>query len=500
MTCIILNSLTLVESITIAPVGTSAGRRIVHFAIATAIDLLIVAVYFKHLHVNQTTVGFTFLLAILAVAASWGLACAIYMSIVATLAYNYFFLPPVFHFTIADPQNWVALFTFLVTAVLASQLSERARRRTLEANQRRGEVERLYAFSQQLLVTENVRELLNLIPRYIVESFSVSGSALFLEGKHDAYYSDLAAQSSLPVDQLKAVALRGEPVLDPASSICYTPLQMGVRSVGTLGMSGSIPSRETMEALGSLIATAIERASTMEKLSKAEAARENDRLRSVLLDAVTHEFRTPLTSIKASAETLLSAVDLDRPQRLELLQVINEESDRLNRLIGEATEVAQLDSRTIELRVRPYPIREAVDMAIAASKLSLSRHPVEITIPDGLPDVPMDVDRIAEVLQQLLDNAGKYSPPGTSIRVTAERRGSELVVSVADHGSGVDDIEQSMIFEKFYRGRNQRVSIQGTGMGLAIVKAIVELHGGVVGVTSQIGRGSVFHFTLPLHS
>ena len=475
------------------------ARRILQFVIATAIDFLIVVVCFK-LHVNQTTVGFTFLLAILAVAAAWGLTCAIYMSVVATLAYNYFFLPPILKFTIADPQNWVALFTFLVTAVLASQLSERARRQALEANQRRHEVERLYAFSQQLLLTENVRELLNVVPRYIVESFAASGCALFLEGKPDAYYSDLVAQSSLPAEQLKAVAGRGEPILDPEHFVCYMPLRMGVRSVGTLGLTGSIPSRETLEAVGSLIATAIERAATMEKLSKAEAARESDRLRSVLLDAVTHEFRTPLTSIKASAETLLSGVDLDRSQRTELLNVINEESDRLNRLVGEATEVAQLDAHKIELRVRPYQIREAVETALEESKPALLHHPVEVKIPDGLPPVPMDLDRIAEVLQQLLDNAGKYSPPGTPIHITAELRRSELVVSVADHGSGVDDIEQTMIFEKFYRGRNQRVSIQGTGMGLAIVKAIVELHGGTVGVTSQIGRGSVFHFTLPIRS
>jgi two-component system sensor histidine kinase KdpD len=220
----------------------------------------------------------------------------------------------------------------------------------------------------------------------------------------------------------------------------------------------------------------------------------------VLLDAVTHEFRTPLTAIKASAETLLSGVDLERSQRTELLNVINEESDRLNRLVGEATEVAQLDAHKIELRIRPYQIREAVDAAIEESKPTLSHHPLEVAIPDGLPPVPMDLDRIAEVLQQLLDNAGKYSPPGTPIRITAELCGSELMVSVADHGSGVDDIEQTMIFEKFYRGRNQRVSIQGTGMGLAIVKAIVELHGGTVGITSQIGRGSVFHFTLPVRS
>jgi len=130
----------------------------------------------------------------------------------------------------------------------------------------------------------------------------------------------------------------------------------------------------------------------------------------------------------------------------------------------------------------------------------LERHQVKVAIPDNLPLVRMDVRRITEVLAQLLENAGKYSPPDTPIQITTELRNAQLVTSIADHGTGIDDMEQAMIFEKFYRGQNQRTSIQGTGMGLAIAKAIVELHGGTIGVTSQLGRGSVFYFSLPLGS
>lgn len=468
-----------------------------HWVSAGAVDALITWFYFKVVHVNQTTVGFTFLLAILAVAASWGLWCAIFMSVAATLAYNYFFLPPLLHFTIADPQNWIALFTFLVTAVLASNLSERARRQARESTRRRHEVERLYGFSQQLLVAENVFELLNTIPRYVVECFGVAGAALFLDSKQQAYFYDLASQSLLTTEQLKAVSGRGEPIRQREQAVCFMPLRMGVRTVGSMGLSGCDLSRETLEAIGSLAAIAIERAGTVEKLTKAEASRESDRLRSVLLDAVTHEFRTPLTAIKASAETLLSDTGLQPAQRQELLAVINEESDRLNRLVGEAAEMAQLDSHQINLRIRPHHIREAIEAAIEESRLALAQHPVDVQAPEELPPVPMDLDRIAEVLQQLLENAGKYSPPGTPIHITAEMRNSELITSVADHGPGIDDFEHAMIFEKFYRGRNHRVSIQGTGMGLAIAKAIVELHDGSIAVTTQLGRGSVFSFALP---
>ena len=473
-------------------------NQILRFALASVVVLGIIFVYFNWLHVNPTTVGFTFLLAILLISALWGLRYAIFMAILAALGYNYFFLPPLFRFTIADPQNWVALFAFLFTAVVASELSERARREALQSNLRRHEVERLYEFTQRLLVSDNIFELLNAIPNYIVESFAVASAAMFLESKQETYLFDSSSHSLLLTEQLRAISARGEPVLDRERSICFMPLRMGVRSVGSIGLAGCDLSRETLEAIGSLAAIAIERANTAEKLTKTEAARESDRLRSVLLDSVTHEFRTPLTAIKASAETLLAEVELEEPQRKELLTVINEESDRLNRLVGEAAEVAQLGSGQLELHLEPHHIREAIDTAIHESRQALQRHPVQANIPENLPLVRMDLIRLTEVIVHLLENAGKYSPPDTSIHVTAELRDSEIVTSVTDHGQGVDDIEQEMIFEKFYRGRNQRMVVQGTGMGLAIAKAIVELHGGRIGVTSQPGRGSVFYFSLPV--
>jgi two-component system sensor histidine kinase KdpD len=478
-------------------VNRSFANSIVRLLTATAIVSAITFVYFRWLHVNPTTVGFSFLLFVLLTSSFWGLGYAIFTAILATAAYNFFFLPPVLRFTIADPQNWIAMAAFLVTAVVASHLSERARRGTLYADQRRREVERLYAFSQQLWLSENVFELLNIIPKHIVDSFDLSGAALFLEGKQETYFFDERSRKFFPVDQLKSISDRGEPVLDRANRVCYMPLRMGVRSVGALGLAGCDLSRESLEAIGSLVAIAIERANTIDKLTRSEAARESDRLRSVLLDSVTHEFRTPLTSIKASAETLLSDLRLDKAQREDLLQVINEESDRLNRLVGEAGEVAQLDAHQLQFHIEAHSIREAVDTALKSSEPALRRHPVDVQIPQNLPQVRMDVDRIAEVITHLLDNAGKYSPSDTPIQVSAELRNSEVVTSVADRGPGIDEMEQQMIFEKFYRGRDQRMLIQGTGMGLPIAKAIVELHGGKIGVTSQIGRGSVFYFSLP---
>lgn len=446
--------------------------------------------------VNPTTIALVFLLGVLGISTFWGLRQAVFMALIATLAFNYFFLPPLGTFSIAEPQNWIALFAFLVTAVTASQLSERARREARNANERRRELERLYAFSQQLLTSDNAAELLNAIPRYLVESFGVRSAALFLVSRADVYRSGPNIDG-LEIHDLQLCCLRSEPRIDRANERAFMPLSLGTRVVGSVGTSGSLLSRQTLDAIGSLIAIAVERVGAIEKLGRAEAARESEQLRSLLLDSVTHEFRTPLTAIKASVTALLGSPGLQSAEKEDLLTVINEESDRLNRLVGEAAEMAQLDAGKVELQIEPARIRDMVDEALEELKQVLTPHPVEVRIPDDLPPTRMDSARIKEVLVHLLENAAKYSGVNAAIRVTAEIKNETLTTSIADRGPGIDDLEQALIFDKFYRGRNQRVRVHGTGMGLAICKAIVEAHGGRIGVTSQLGHGTVFYFSLP---
>lgn len=470
---------------------------IVHFAAALGIVLAITLVYRRLLPVNATTVALTFLLAILAVSTVWRLAVSIFMSIAATLAYNYYFLPPIGTFTIADPQNWVALFAFLFTAVVGCQLASRARRQAGEADQRRREIKRLYEFSQKLLSAGNVIELLNAIPQFIVDSFAVGAAALFLAEKQKVYRSGLEL-TQLGAEQLKAVVAREELQLDAASSLSFAPVRLGVRVIGSLGISGPVLSRQTLEALGTLIAIAIERARAIEQLGKTEATREGERLKSALLDSITHDLRTPLTSIKASVTSLLSNPAVQEPQRKELLTVINEESDRLNRLVGEAGEMAQLDAGEVELKFQPHPIEELISAALAECKSRLGERPVRVQIENGLPPVRVDLARAKEALIHLVENADQYSPPGQPITISAEAKGNSVVTSVADRGPGIEDLELGLIFDKFYRGKDQRYRVQGTGMGLPIAKAIVEAHGGTIGVVSQLGHGSVFSFSLPM--
>ncbi|HYB60498.1 MAG TPA: DUF4118 domain-containing protein [Methylomirabilota bacterium] len=471
-------------------------NRALRFVLALAIVLAITWIFREIVPANHTTVALFFLLAILAVSAAWGFTVSAFMSVSAMLAFNYFFLPPIGKFTVADPQNYLALFAFLATSLTGSQLSQRMRRQTEEAHRRREEAERLYAFSQRLLVAGNVITLLNAIPNHIVETFGVGAAALYLENKKKFYRS--GGGVSLDEDEMRRVTHREEPVFDTRRSLSFVPVRMGTRAIGSLGISGRALSRETLEALGTMVAIGVERARAVEELGKTEATREGERLKSALLDSITHDFRTPLTSIKASVTSLLSTPSTAAPDARELLTVIDEECDRLNHLVGDAAEMARLDAGEFELKRRPEAMSEIISAALDQYKVPLGQREVRVELPADLPPVDADFARIKDVLVRLIENADAYSPKESPITITAEAVGESVTSSVADRGPGIDAMEMSLIFDKFYRGRNQRYLVQGTGMGLPIAKAIIEAHGGTIGLTSQLGHGSVFSFTLPI--
>jgi two-component system sensor histidine kinase KdpD len=476
-------------------------RLLVGRTVGIGVSLVVIAgisFFYRHLlHVNQTTVALSFLLAILAVSAVWGMAASVFMSLAAVVAFNYFFLPPVGTLTIADPQNWVALFAFLVTSIMGSQLSSRIRSEADEAHQRRREVERLYQFSRKLLGEGNVIQLMNAIPNYIVESFEAGAAELFLPQKEKFYRSGFGA-AHLDEVKTKTAFLNDEVTIDPQRGEYFLPIRLGVRAIGSLGISGPQLSRQSVDAISSLVAIAIERARAVEQLGQTEAAREGERLKSALLDSITHDFRTPLTSMKASVSSLLTSEHSDAQQTRELLTIIDEECDRLNRLVEEAGEMAKLEAGEFALDLAPTSIEQVIQTALAHCKTSLAVRPVDVRVSANLPLVRADAVRTKEALVQLIDNANLYSPKDQPITVTAELTGDTVTTSVADRGPGIDDFEQTMIFDKFYRGKDQRYLVRGTGMGLPIAKALISAQRGTISVTSQLGHGSVFSFTLPV--
>ena len=470
--------------------------------VRSLLALLIVAgitLFFREAlpRVNQTTVALSFLLAILAVSAVWGMTVSVLMSLAAILSFNFFFLPPVGTFTVADPQNWVALLAFLVTSTVGSRLSSRIRQEADIANRRRREIEHLYTFSQKLLGEGNVIQLMNAIPNHIVDSFETGAASLFLADKQK-YYRSGYGTLQLEEEQLRLAYEREEPYVDTARGFCYGPVRLGMKSIGSFGISGAPLTRQTLEAVGTLLGIAIERTRAVEQLSRTEADRQSERLKSALLDSITHNFRTPLTSIKASVTSLLSTRPPQGSQQQELLEIMNEECDRLNKLVEDASEMSRLEAGEIELEFHAVPVQELIDTALANCKTSLVARNVSIQIPAGIPLVRADLTRAKEVLVHLLENANLYSEKDQPIVVSAENNGNFVLFSVADHGPGIETMEQGLIFDKFYRGKDQRSVIQGTGMGLPISKAIVEAHGGTISVTSQLNHGSVFTFTLPV--
>jgi len=224
---------------------------------------------------------------------------------------------------------------------------------------------------------------------------------------------------------------------------------------------------------------------------------ETDHLRAAIGDAITHELRTPLTSIKASVTALLTNSRLQRSQRNDLLTVIDEEADRLNQLVGEAVETARLETG-VKLDLKRHALEEIISAARNECRTLLAGRSISVQLQQALPAVRADIRLARKALTQLLENAIKYSPVDQPISLTAELMGKFVRTSVADRCRGIDGPEQTRIFEKFYRGKHHRHSIQGTGMGLPIATAIIKAHGGSLCVTSRLGHGCVFSFTLPI--
>ncbi len=477
--------------------NSRSGMMVLRYTASTAIACLLVAVFRLVVHVNVTTAALSFLVLVLIVATRWRLAHSVYLSILCTLLYNFFFLPPIGTLTITDPQNWVTLSVFLGTSVLVSHLSESERKQRELSEQRRREVERLYEFSQQLLLHEDLRGLARATPSITAKVFGLRAVALYVTAQDAAYYSD-PENELLSVTDLKKSAQSADAAMRKVADTYVVPLVLGMQPAGALALMNGVYSQEMYEAIGGLVAIALERAAALERSSHMEAMREGERLRSVLLDSMTHELRTPLTAIRAAATTLIGHPTLPETERNEMYAVVDEESQRLDRLIGEAVETAQLDSAGLQVRPQLQSVRELIEMVLEEEQARLRGRVIEMHIPDTLPHVPMDPELVRRVLRHLIENAVKYSPAKSPVEIKAELVDERLLVHIADQGMGIDQAEQPFIFDKFFRGSKQRDRVEGSGMGLAIAKAILTAHGGGIDVRSERGRGAVFTFWLPL--
>ena len=465
------------------------------FLASAGIVAAIAAFYSLVVSANTTTISLTFLLAILWIAAAWGLAEAVLASLLAAMSFNYLFLPPVGTLTVSDPHNWVALAAFIITAIAASQLSVSARRRAAEAEARRLEVERLNALGQAMLLSGSLRSTAGEIVHEFVKAFEIPAAAFYSMAEGEIFRSNPQARS-IPDEQLRRAAELKDPVIDSERGVSLVPVRLGGSVIGSLGVVGRTLSPAALNAVAYLVAGGIERARSLEEASRIEAARQSEALKSALLDALAHDLKTPLTSIKGALTHLLGKAQDAEEQ--ELLSLANEETDRLHRLVAEVLEMAQIEAGKLHPERRPENVGEIVFACLRDLESLLKGREVELRIPPDLPLADADFDFLQQALKQLIDNACRYSPAGSPITVSADVDQGNVVVSVADQGCGIDAAEQSRIFEKFFRGRSSRYLSPGTGLGLAIAKGIIEAHGGRIWVESGAGKGSLFCFSLPV--
>lgn len=454
---------------------------------------------FRLVAVNATTAGFAYLVVILVIATAWGLPEATVASVVGVLCFNYFFLPPIGTFTIADPQNWVALFAFLATSITASQLSARAKRRTREALDRQQEMERLYALSRAILLTDTRQSVAKQIAHQIAQTFGFSAVALYDRGSEEIHRA--GPEDLLDVDdKLRQAALQGTLFRDQASHVITTSIRLGGEPIGSLAVRGPTLSDTALQSLSNLVAIGLEKVRAQEAASRAEVARQSEELKSTLLDAIAHEFKTPLTSVKAAATALLGDPAAQSLQQRELVTIIDEEADHLATLVTEAIHVARIEGGKVQLNRGLYSAGSLVSQALQHMKPLTQGREVELEIADNLPLIFVDAELVQVAIRQLIDNALKYSPPASSLTIGARATENGVIISVADLGPGIPESEQSRIFEKFYRRSKDRHQVTGTGMGLAIARQILRAHGGDITVRSSPGSGSEFSLFLPAAS
>jgi len=446
--------------------------------------------------VNATTAGFLYLVAILFIATKGGLVEATVASVAAMLCFNFFFLPPVRTLTIADPQNWVALFAFLATSLTASQLSARAKRRAMEADERREEVERLYALSRALLLVDISQSIAKQIVRQILLTCEFPGVALYVRATGELYRAGLEPGD---VDiKLRESTVRSEVLKGDELDLVVTPIRLGGEPIGSLAFRGGRFSDAALQSLLNLVAIALERANSQKAVTQAEVSRQSEELKSTLLDAIAHEFKTPLTSIKAVTTDLLAESPASlKPHQQELISIVDESTDRLSKLVTDAIQLARIEGGTFRLNVGAHLPNSLVNAALRQMRSVTAERKIEVIVSEDLPPVRVDGELIQLVLTHLLDNALKYSPPENPIKIGARLGENKVIFYLADKGRGISEQEQAMIFEKFYRGKNERSS-QGTGMGLAIVREILRAHGEEILVTSSPAQGSEFSFGLPV--
>jgi len=439
--------------------------------------------------VDKTTVVLAYLLVVTAAAVAGGLGPGIIAAALGFLAFDFLFLQPYHHILVDDPQDWLSLAVYLLVAVVVSLLVASSERRRAQAERRERETRMLFDLSTSLVARGSLDDTLRGVVGTVRSLFDLAGCAIMLP-------SD---------DGVRVAAVDGQVPDDPEPGRALTvPMRSGEHAVGALVVvaGGPEPSgfgeaeRRVLATFANQAALAVERGQQEAERNRALALQETDRLRTALLNSVSHDLRTPLASIKASASSLLDRdVDWSDAEREEFLATINTEVDRLTRLVHNLLDMSRIEAGALDPHLVESSVDEVVGPVVRRARAA-GHQRVGVDVPEELAPVLVDPVRLDQVLTNLLDNARSYAA-GSPVQVVARQAVDTVELRVVDHGPGIPDPERERVFDQFYRLKGGRRP-EGTGMGLAICRGIVEAHGGSLRAERTPGGGATFVLTLPV--
>lgn len=530
-------------------------RYLLDTMLATVGALFITGIiYFFHLYPRIPNITLVYLLLVLALASTRGLYVAILAGVIAFFSFDFFLIPPLYKFTIAHTEEWLALIVFLATAIITGQLASALRQRATQANRQARETRILYELVQATNRDEDLGHQLHIVATSIVDVFSVLGvrdCAILLPDKQGKLTvqpggqkklsSDEDAMAALVMARAQTVELHDVPLAPRVSQVHapraivrstsapqktrryvrMIPLMMGQKVVGvarllieddprtfTIGKSLGAERERTDPNMAFFwtfldqAASVIERARLRSESMQVELLQRTDALRAALLSSVSHDLRTPLSSIKAAASSLLQEdVSWDEEARHSFALAIEHEADRLNRLVGNLLDMSRIEGGALKPEKEWYPVEELIHDVLGHMQPFLQGRTVELDLPENLPPVELDYLQIDQVVTNLLENAVRYTPASSPIEVSAHVKEQEIVICVADRGPGIPPADRERVFDKFYRVLSpQRIAAHatGSGLGLAVSKGLVEAHGGHIWVNNRQGGGAEFCFTLPV--
>jgi two-component system sensor histidine kinase KdpD len=450
-----------------------------------------------------------FLLGVVVASLTLGRGPSLFAALLSVAAFDFFFVPPYLTFSVTDVRHLVTFAVMLLVALVMSHLTRRVRAPAAAARARERRTAALYDMSRDLGGAVERSELVARAARHIARVFEGDVTVFVPEGAElgVAFRSGRTPVSSEELDVARWVRTNrreaGLSTRTPADARgLYVPLSTTHGLLGVLAVAPRDPARFSdpeerrfLEAFAAQMGVAVERTQLAEESDRARLESERERLRSALLSSVSHDLRTPLGVIEGSASTLLDeSAALDAGTRRDLLLTVREESERLGRRVRDLLDMTRLESGSVQLDLEWQSLEEVVGAALERVERGRVERRVTVELPESLPLLRCDGALVEQVLVNLLENALKYSPPGSPIEVSARDGGGEVVVSVADRGPGVPAGEEERIFEKFQRASTQR---GGVGLGLAICRAILAAHGGWIQARHRQGGGAVFHLGLP---